>query len=121
MGMREPEIGEFLLFCVDDGGIHKKYRPFLVVSVVDGDSVSGEVFGDPLLDSKTKWALRLFQGLRLENRTQWVAGVLPGDGVGSWQFKEMPALPIVKPPKPLAPKSPVERAVPLAQVKGFSR
>lgn len=90
VNQREPEVGDILLFCIDDAGIHKKYRPFLVVSIVDGDSVSGEVFADPLLDAKTKWALRLFNMLSVNSRTQWVAGILPGDAVGTWKFREAP-------------------------------
>lgn len=108
---REPEIGDVLLFCVDDVEGRKRYRPFLACTVFDGDSVSGEVFPDYERDTKTKWSLRLFQGLRKENRTQWVSGALPGEDVGTWKFKEVPE----------GARAPRQKIVPLSKVQGGQR
>lgn len=121
-GTREPEVGEILLFCIDEigEGRRKKYRPFLVVSVVDGDACAGEVFADPLLDSKTAWALKLFYRLDKDTRTQWVSGVLPGEGVGTWRFKdslvESNSHPSAPPPEKKPSKHSQRQPIPLSQI-----
>jgi hypothetical protein len=78
--------GEVVLFRINENP--EILRPLLVVSVVDGDTISGEVFLDYERDRQYDWPRKLFYALHKDSRFQWVSGVLAGSAVGTWRERE---------------------------------
>jgi len=75
--------GEIVLFRINENP--EILRPLLVVSVVDGDTISGEVFLDYERDRQYDWPRKLFYALHKDFRVQWVSGAAPGSAVGTWR------------------------------------